>query len=323
MLKQVQKKDRTQVILENEYLRVVTSSYGARLERLEHKNIVGQWENLLLSFDEDKAWQQEPFCFGATVGPVAGRLAKGRWKNYQCEQNEGENSLHCGSQGYHWTNFPHIMTGCHSGCDYVCYELDDEGKTGLPAMQTKVIYVLAQEHVYLIFKGKTKETSLWNPANHSYFNLSGQHQSVLQHRLYVSTHQHLCCDEQKIPTGCIEETQDFVQKQTIAKIQKQVGRGLDDCYLLDKDSTLALRLEDEESGRCLEARTNRDAVVLFTGKGMTSCQNVNGGPLLSEQGLAIEFQEVPDAANNQLSNVIYPPETEVTKWVDYHFYYEK
>lgn len=71
------------IIIENEYLTLITHPKFARIEKLY---VVDKKENVVLSYDDEVHWIADEFCFGATVGPVAGRIANGEYRNYQLEK---------------------------------------------------------------------------------------------------------------------------------------------------------------------------------------------------------------------------------------------
>ncbi|MEI2803889.1 MAG: hypothetical protein V9E84_09830 [Trichococcus flocculiformis] len=75
-------------------------NYGARLIRLLVPDREGQSENVVLGLADAEAYGNDQASFGATVGPVAGRIAEGKWGAVQLEQNAGEHHIHGGSRGW-------------------------------------------------------------------------------------------------------------------------------------------------------------------------------------------------------------------------------
>lgn len=308
------------IIIENEYLTLITHPKSARIEKLYVVDKKGKKENVVLSYDDEVHWIADEFCFGATVGPVAGRIASGEYRNYQLEKNDGKNTLHSGSFGYHKQKFLLEKMDCTDYYAFVTYKADTSIYLGLPQVKTMVTCYVNNNQLSIIFHGQPLETTIWNPTNHTYFNLSGKGQNIHSHILQLNARGQLELNEEKIPTGEVLPLNPIFKKSSFAEILNHYPNGLDDCFLLNKDlSVPSLILFEEESGRKLEITTNREAVVLFTGTGMTSNHLVNGVPLLSEQGLAIECQEVPDAHHNLLSNIEYSKEESLYKWTNYQF----
>jgi len=75
-------------------------NYGARLIRLLVPDREGQSENVVLGLADAEAYGNDQASFGATVGPVAGRIAEGKWGAVQLEQNAGKHHIHGGSRGW-------------------------------------------------------------------------------------------------------------------------------------------------------------------------------------------------------------------------------
>ncbi len=75
-------------------------NYGARLIRLLVPDREGQSENVVLGLADAEAYGNDQASFGATVGPVAGRIAEGKWGAVQLEQNNSAHHIHGGSRGW-------------------------------------------------------------------------------------------------------------------------------------------------------------------------------------------------------------------------------
>lgn len=310
--------------LSNGWMTVETSSFGARLYRILMPDNEGKVDNILLNYDNPNCFEEDPYCFGATAGPVAGRIANAKWKDYTLEKDDFGNALHCGRNGWQNQNFQLQDIRTLENAIEVVYVLNDNGVTGLPGSKMKVIYRLtSQNDLVMIYQASTLEETLWNPTNHAYFNLSGQIQSIRDHQLMVNASKILETTEGNLPTGKFQDISgtdyDF---KALTLIEKRIPNGLDDCYILENDSKreASLVLQHSKSGRKIDIYTDRDVVVLFTGTGMTDHHiQVNGHPLISEEGLAIEFQEVPDAVNNGISDIILYPNQPKEKVTTYHF----
>ena len=85
------------ITLKNDELTVVLLNYGARLHQIFAPDNKGHLENVLLSYDELSDVLTDESFFGATVGPVAGRIRNATWGNHQLEK---------------WMVFP--ILGCRS-----------------------------------------------------------------------------------------------------------------------------------------------------------------------------------------------------------------
>ena len=79
-------------------------TYGALLTELHVPDRTGKNADVVLGFDDFQSYLGGHPCFGATIGRVANRIAKGRFtldgKEYRLAINNGPNSLHGGKKGY-------------------------------------------------------------------------------------------------------------------------------------------------------------------------------------------------------------------------------
>lgn len=297
---------------------------GARLINVAFPDKNGHKENIVLSYDDLTRYKNDGYCFGATVGPVAGRIQNGKWQDYQLELNEGDNTLHCGANG--WQNREFDIVSHHASSDYAEVVLTPKkAEVGLPEDDTTVTYRLTDHHaLQVIYHTTAKRETIWNPTNHAYFNLSGKAQSIRDHELYVNSHYRLETRDDNIPTGELIETKNSAYDfSTLSSLEKMPSCGFDDCFILEKDSQNnkeALVLKHQASGRKMNIITNRDSIILFSGTGMTDDHiSIRQQPLISEEGLAIECQETPDAIHHQLSNIIVKEHDEKTVMTTYQF----
>src|SRR5437660_11034309 len=79
-------------------------TYGAILTELTAPDRNGKFEDVVLGFDNLQDYLKGHPFFGATVGRVANRIAKGKFtldgKEYKLAVNNGPNALHGGRKGF-------------------------------------------------------------------------------------------------------------------------------------------------------------------------------------------------------------------------------
>ena len=79
-------------------------TYGGIITELDVPDRDGKMGDVVLGFDNLKSYLASSPYFGATVGRVANRIAKGRFtldgKEYKLSVNNGPNSLHGGQKGF-------------------------------------------------------------------------------------------------------------------------------------------------------------------------------------------------------------------------------
>lgn len=170
--------------LENDFLRVTFLTTGATLYSLEVKPLNNR--NIVLTTKDIKHYET-PLngYFGATVGPVAGRLKDGKFtvngKTFKTEQNEKEtNTLHGGFSSFAFKEFNVAVVG-ESQIVFEYMTSEDEG--GFPGiMSLRVIYTLLEYGLEVNYRASCTKDTIINITNHSYFNLDGQG-TILDHTL--------------------------------------------------------------------------------------------------------------------------------------------
>lgn len=302
-------------------------NYGARLVSLLVPDRAGKSENVVLGLADAEAYGNDRASFGATVGPVAGRIAGGRWGTVQLEQNNGKHHIHGGNRGW-GQQFWDFTTEETAEAVTVTFALESTPETvGYPGrLQAKTSYTLDAEGCLTItMTGACSEETLFNPTSHIYFNLSGEaKRPITEHTLQLACEEVLELDTDKLPTGTKQAVAgtafDFREATVIGDAIRKRPQGFDDVFLLQQGHQPQLILHDEESGRQMELSSNRSSIVLFSTTDMNEPYLVNGRPMQSHLGLAIEAQEVPDAIHHPgWDNIVLAPNTLVTRVQNYTF----
>lgn len=304
-------------------------NYGARLIRLLVPDREGQSENVVLGLADAEAYGNDQASFGATVGPVAGRIAEGKWGAVQLEQNAGKHHIHGGSRGW-GQQFWDFKTEETTAAVTVTFTLDSTPETvGYPGrLQAKTSYSLdAEGGLTITMEGisRDNEETLFNPTSHIYFNLSGDAKRLItEHTLQLACEEVLELDADKLPTGTkqtvVGTAFDFREATVLGEAIRKLPEGFDDVFLMKPDRQPQLILHDEESGRQLELSSNRSSIVLFSTTGMNEPYLVNGHPMRSQLGLAIEAQEVPDAIHRPgWDNIVLATNTLAARVQNYTF----
>lgn len=302
-------------------------NYGARLIRLAIPDREGKSENVVLGLADAEAYGKDQASFGATVGPVAGRICGGKWGAVQLEQNAGAHHIHGGSRGWGQQCWDYTTEQAEESAT-VTFSLDSTpDKVGYPGkLEAKISYALdANGGLTIEMQGISDEETLFNPTSHIYFNLSGDaKRRIIDHTLQLACEEVLALDADKLPTGSKQTVAgtafDFRQARSIGEAIGKRAQGFDDVFWMQPGKQPQLVLKDEESGRQLSLSSNRSSIVLFSTTDMNEPYLVNGRPMESHLGLAIEAQEAPDAIRHpEWDNIILQPDTLVTRVQNYHF----
>jgi aldose 1-epimerase len=319
------------------------STYGAILTALQVPDKHGKLDDVVLGFDDLDAYEKGHPFFGATVGRVANRIAKGRFtlngKEYKLAINNGPNSIHGGLKGFDkkvWHAEP-LQRADRVGVK-LTYRSPD-GEEGYPGnLDTSVTYTLNNDNdLGIDYTATTDKPTPVNLTNHSYFNLGGAGSGdILGHELTISADEYTPADETLIPTGETKSVQgtplDFTSPTPIgARIEQlPATKGYDHNFMLrhralpDGTSStiplgvkafpllLAARVREPKSGRVMEMYTTEPCVQLYTANGLDGKLKGKGGAAYPSYGaFCLEAQHVPDSVNhpNFHSVILNPGQT--------------
>ncbi len=314
------------VTLKNDELTVVLLNYGARLYQIFAPDNTGCSENILLSYDDLSEVLTDQSFFGATVGPVAGRIRNGVWDNHQLEKNAGNHHIHGGTHGWSFQYWEVEVFKNQQAIGVVFY-LEDTF-SGYPGPITATItYQLTGNTLEMITRTSSPVETICNPTNHAYFNLSGNgKRDITEHELAIQLDSLLVLDKDKLPTGEQAAPSDlpinFKKPHTIGTILNAYPDGLDDVFVLStpKRSKKVLTLSEKQSGRQLTIATTNRSMVLFSTTGFEADFRINGKSMHSNYGLAIEPQEFPDMVHfPEFGSIALYPGQEKVNYTTYQF----
>lgn len=317
-------------------------NYGAAVTAILMPDKFGKNKNIVLGFDSvDKYVEHRPF-YGATIGRVAGRIAGGKFKlkdkTVQVMVNEGENHHHGGNPAFEsrfWTVETKAAADADEGTLTFTY-VSPDGENGYPGNLTvQVVYTLTEQNEWKIhYTATTDETTLFNPTNHVYFNLTGDHtKGVLEHELQLNSDCYAPLREDSIPTGELADVTDtdfdFRQSKPLKTgvdsdhPQLQLNRGYDHPFVLNHSLNQHQadgQISDPVSGRRVWFTTDREAVVVYLNNWADGAYDIDSQPVLAYSGVALETQTLPDAINHKNfgNSILNPGETFQSETV-YHF----
>lgn len=290
--------------------RVMT--WGASLQdfRLE-----GVPHSLVLGAPDFAPYLDEMRYFGAIVGPVANRIAKGRapleGQEIALERNEnGVTTLHGGTQGCGTQNW-RILAHGETSCTLILTMLDGTG--GLPGPVTlKVRYALEEDGALsLDIEAQAEQATFCNPAHHSYWTLDGS-PNLHHHQLQVDADRYLPVDAEQIPTGAAASVADteFDHREAAPVLRGETGLDHNFC-LSDAPAPLREVCTLETEALRLSVATTEPGLQVYDGAGLSTGLGHHPHPYGTNAGLAIEPQRWPDAPNQNgyPSILLHPGET--------------
>lgn len=311
-------------------------TYGGIITSLTVPDKDGKFQDVVLGFVKPEDYfNGNPYFFGAIIGRYGNRIAKGKFsldgKPYQLTVNDGPNSLH-GGQGFDkrvWS--ADAATDGHPSIR-LTYTAKD-GEEGYPGnLKVAVVYTLTDDNALEIsYEAETDKKTIVNLTQHSYFNLSGDFKTILDHELVLNADKFLPVDNTLIPTGELKAVKgtpfDFTASKEIGKDiavaneQLKKGQGYDHCWVFT-DGTKTMKevgsLYHKASGRYMQVFTDQPSVQFYSGNFLDGTKDSkNGGKYEKRSGLCLETQHYPDAPNQPKfpSTTLSPGEKYETKTV--------
>jgi aldose 1-epimerase len=291
-------------------------SRGAAVTELDTPDRNGKLDDIVLGFDTLQGYLNpaNPY-FGAMVGRVANRIARGRFtldgRRYQLATNDGPNHLHGGVKGFDkvlWTG--EVIPGATAAVRFSYLSAD--GEEGYPGnCRAEVTYELTDANELRIgYVVTTDRDTPVNLTSHTYFNLAGaEHGDVLGHELTLNADRYTPVDETLIPTGVIAPVagtpMDFLHATPIGAHLKAVGGnpvGYDHNYVVTGGGgglTLVAQVHEPTSGRTMEVWSTEPGVQFYTGNFLDGTLRGKKGVMYRQYaGFTLETQHFPDSINH-------------------------
>jgi aldose 1-epimerase len=293
--------------------------YGAIVVSLTAPDKNGTYEDVVLGYDNIEGYVADRGYFGSIVGRYGNRIAKGKMtidgKEYQLAINNPPNSLHGGAVGFSkkiWTVDGTTIT--KNGPAITMTLVSKDGEENYPGTVTlKVVYTLTNnDELSIVYTGTTDKTTVLNPTNHSYFNLSGDmNNTILDHEVMIAADKTTPVNRGLIPLGNFADVagtpMDFRTAKKIGKDidsvydQLKIAGGYDHNWVMkkyDKKVRLIATVYEPQSGRFMKVLSDQPGVQFYTGNFLDGrVKGKNGVQYKKRSGLCLEAQHYPDSPN--------------------------
>lgn len=300
-------------------VRIIT--LGASIQSLIAPDRDGKPADVILGYSSIDGYIAKPEYFGATVGRVANRIARGRFtldgKVYQTPVNNGVNALHGGTKGFDKVVWKVLEVKRGPSASVKLGYVSPDGDQGYPGtLTTTATYSLDERNQLTIdYRATTDKPTVVNISNHSYWNLAGEGSpgGAMGHILTIPADNYTPTDSGAIPTGEIKPVAgtvfDFRKPTAIglrvrdASDQQIVfGKGYDHNWVVSRDVVaqprLIARAEDPASGRVLEILSTQPGIQFYSGNFMDATVIGKSGKLYRQgDAIALEPQKFPDTPN--------------------------
>ncbi|WP_434610751.1 galactose mutarotase [Pseudomonas sp. D2-30] len=298
-------------------------TYGGILQSLIVPDKNGMTDDIVLGFDDVQGYQKNGnVYFGATIGRFGNRLAGGAFeldgKRYQVPQNDKDNSLHGGPQGFDKRVWKAEPSNDKDSVGVTLTYLSKDGEMGFPGnLKTDVTYSLNDKNELRIdYKATTDKPTVLNLTNHSYFNLAGAgNGDILKQVATLHASRYTPVTAKLIPTGELAPVagtpMDFTKPTAIGthikadhpqlKFAEPKQGGFDFNWVLDAKgdvNKLAADVQDPKSGRRLQLFTTEPGVQFYTSNFLDGTVKGKQGKVYPHWGaFTLETQHFPDSPN--------------------------
>lgn len=295
---------------------VKITNYGGTVTSIVVPDKDGGSADVVCGFDTIDSYFSEEYkgnspYFGCLVGRYAARIKDGKFtvsgKNHQVATNDGPNHLHGGIKGYDKC----IWDGeiADEGGDSVLNMslTSPDGDEGYPGtLAVKVEYRLTSNNELRIrYLATTDADSPVSLTNHTYFNLSGFQDNVLNHTFQLSSDRFLEPDETNVPVGAETAVAgtvcDFNEPKRIGDCFEELPLGFEHYYVFSKDPAAlekVAELSEPKSGRTLEVYSSEPGTLFYTGRYTSDeLKREDGSQFGQFRGLCVETSKYPNGPN--------------------------
>ena len=287
-------------------------NYGATIQSLIITDKNGVKKDVVLGFDNLHQYEDDTdrTYFGAVCGRVANRIAKGEFyiegEKYTLVQNNGENCLHGGTDGFDKKFFD--LTDAED--DYMTFStFSMAGEEGFPGnLSLSVKYTFKNGLLMIEYMATTTATCPVNFSNHTYFNLDGKG-DIRGHKLQLNAHYYMPVDDAVLATGEVAPTAGTVFDFTTEKVlgpaidaaceAQPTVKGIDHHFFCDNAASEYRRygtLTASDDSLKMDIFTNQCGSQIYTGNfaPVMPAKDRMAGP---NCGIAIETQLPPNNLN--------------------------
>lgn len=308
-------------------LRAKVMNFGANLMELHVQMKGGEDRDIVLGYKDVEQYFDNDPNYGCTIGRNANRIGGATFTidgvKYDIEKNDnGHNNLHSA-----FTSIQRrIWDTKEEAADHITFAYHSpDGDLGFPGnMDIEVTYTVdSDSHLILDYKGVSDKKTIFNPTNHTYFNLHGEgNGDILDTEVCIHADSFSPTDKESIPDGtyaAVEGTpMDFRDFHAISERinadydQLTWAGGYDHNYELTKDEKWHRSAFDHDGKKEYEAAqfrlpdkslqinviTDLPGIQFYSGNYISGKEYGKSGKLYVRRGgVAFETQFFPNAIN--------------------------
>ena len=305
--------------IDNGTIKATITDFGANVVNLFVPNDKGEVKDIVHGFDDGAEYEENPCFFGACIGRSANRIADAKFSidgtEYPLKVNDNANNLHSDADnGFHKKFWDVKVDDAGNRLELSYHSPDMEN--GFPGnMDIKVSYSLTKENGLKIeYEAKSDKKTLFNPTNHSYFNLAGNDASskeVYETLLQLNASNYTpVIDSAAIPTGEIASVKgtpfDFTTAKKIGEEidadneQLGFGGGYDHNFVIDGyDGTVKEAAKACYDGRVMTVLTDLPGIQFYAGNMISPLKGKKGVTYVKRTAFCLETQFYPNSINQE------------------------
>lgn len=295
---------------------LVLTNYGCRILQLLTPDKSGKLGDVVLGHATLEEYLGSDFQ-GTFVGRYANRIGGATLTidgvTYALDQNDGANTLHGGTKGYHQVLFDVKETSDGDEPSVTFTHVSPDGDENYPGTLTvEVQYTLTADNaVEITYRGKTDRKTVFNPTNHSFFNLKADgSKDVLSTLVTIHASEVTAVTDDLIPTGELLPVKgtplDFTAAKPLGQDMFaddhliQLCGGFDHNFCVDGEGMREIAIAYEpETGREMTVYSDMPGVQLYTFNGTSGLKNKDGSDMIPHGALCLETQFYPDSVHHE------------------------
>lgn len=287
--------------------------YGACITNLNVADKNGNFDDIVLGFDDVAGYEVNGCFFGSFIGRHGNRIGDAKFsingKTYEVEKNDGKNNLHGGTPGYN-----KVMYSVETTDNSITFKrVSPDMEQGYPGnLDIAMTYTLTDDNELKIdYKTSSDADTLCNLTNHSYFNLKGHKGGqIIDHFVKIKANCFTETSDDLIPNGNIIDVtgtpMDFREGKKISEDIEadykplKIAGGYDHNFCLDIDGSkveLVAELSEETTGRKMEVYTDLPGMQLYTGNFIVKEDGKENTVYTKRTGVCFETQFFPNSVN--------------------------
>jgi aldose 1-epimerase len=287
------------------------TSYGATVTSLKIPDKAGQFADVVLGYAELGGYRRGRDYMGATLGRVANRIDKGRFRlageNVQLAENFAGNHYNGGFKGWDKAVWDAESAPAADGPRVVFSRISPGGEERYPGSVTaKVIYTLLQDNSVIIeMEASADKVTVVNMAHEIYWNLAGQDQgNILEHELELFAEHYL--DPKSSGLKSVKAVAgtpfDFTSPKSLGKDLPSGGAqdGYEHDFMIEgnaRELRPVAKLRDPKSGRTLELLADQPSLRLYSGNRLDGMSKGKGVSYEKHAGVCLVSGSPPNAVN--------------------------